>query len=573
MTHKDFSIFFCNNYAYVYPILTFNLRHLLMQLEKKQLAAIVFIAALLFIPFLGSVHLFDWDEVNFAESAREMIETGNYSRVQINYQPFWEKPPLFFWLQVISMKLFGINEFAARFPNAICGIITLVCLFHIGRKAFSQTFATWWVIIYAGSFLPHLYFKSGIIDPWFNLFIFLGVYYLIRFLHCYHKRLPLMRPLVLSALFTGLGILTKGPVALLLVMLSYMLYLVFTKGKGIAKLVHYLIYAGVVFLVSMVWFGYELWQNGIWFIREFYDYQIRLMATEESGHGGPIYYHLVVLLLGVFPASVLIYKIKRSASENSFQHSLQNMMLSSLIVVVVVFSLVQTKIVHYSSFAYFPITFLAAYTVYYVSERGRRIHTPQKVLIGFIGMKWAILGIAVPVVGLNAKKLIPLIEDEFAAGNLEAAVNWSFLHAVPGVLYGAMIVAVLLMFRKRRYQKAFRVLFIGTLIYVQYISLVFVPKIERYTQNAAIEFLKSLQGKDVYVETWGYKSYAQYYYSMRKPGNRPEGSDIEWLLTGTPDKPAYIICRMYSLADLQEKHGSRLQELYRKNGFVFFKRI
>jgi len=91
-------------------------------------------AALLFIPFLGGVHLFDWDEINFAEAAREMIVTGDFLTVQINFQPFWEKPPLFIWMQVLSMKLFGINEFAARFPNAICGIVTLMVLFSIGRK-------------------------------------------------------------------------------------------------------------------------------------------------------------------------------------------------------------------------------------------------------------------------------------------------------------------------------------------------------------------------------------------------------------------------------------------------------
>jgi 4-amino-4-deoxy-L-arabinose transferase-like glycosyltransferase len=42
------------------------------------------VAALLYIPFLGHVHLFDWDEINFAENAREMITSGNYFSVQMN---------------------------------------------------------------------------------------------------------------------------------------------------------------------------------------------------------------------------------------------------------------------------------------------------------------------------------------------------------------------------------------------------------------------------------------------------------------------------------------------------------
>ncbi len=143
--------------------------------NRLYLPVIIISSLLFFLPNLGVVHLFDWDEINFAESAREMIVTGNYHRVQINFQPFWEKPPLFFWLQVISMKAFGINEFAARLPNAIFGVITLVTFYYIGKKHKDERFGFIWAIAYLGTFLPHLYFKSGIIDPVFNYFIFLGI--------------------------------------------------------------------------------------------------------------------------------------------------------------------------------------------------------------------------------------------------------------------------------------------------------------------------------------------------------------------------------------------------------------
>ena len=106
---------------------------------------------LLFIPFLGGVHLFDWDEINFAESAREMILTGDYLTVQVDFAPFWQKPPLFIWMQVLSMKIFGINEFAARFPNVICGMVTLVVLFRTGRRIYDKEFGWMWVFAYIGS--------------------------------------------------------------------------------------------------------------------------------------------------------------------------------------------------------------------------------------------------------------------------------------------------------------------------------------------------------------------------------------------------------------------------------------
>jgi 4-amino-4-deoxy-L-arabinose transferase-like glycosyltransferase len=101
---------------------------------------IIIIGAILFIPFLGNTHLFDWDEINFAEAAREMLMTKNYTQVTINYEPFWEKPPLFIWMQALSMSQYGINEFAARFPNALCGILTLLTIYKIGKRYFDKRF-------------------------------------------------------------------------------------------------------------------------------------------------------------------------------------------------------------------------------------------------------------------------------------------------------------------------------------------------------------------------------------------------------------------------------------------------
>ncbi|MBN1984777.1 MAG: glycosyltransferase family 39 protein, partial [Prolixibacteraceae bacterium] len=198
------------------------------------------VASLLFIPFLGGVHLFDWDEINFAEAAREMMVTQNYLTVQINFLPFWEKPPLFIWMQVLSMKLFGINEFAARFPNAICGVVTLLILFKIGRKIHNNLFGILWVLAFAGSVLPFFYFKSGIIDPWFNLFIFLGIYFLI--LYSSPENSKRKQNVILAALFAGLAVLTKGPVGFLLIALTTAVFLVWVKFKVKVKFTEIVLY-------------------------------------------------------------------------------------------------------------------------------------------------------------------------------------------------------------------------------------------------------------------------------------------------------------------------------------------
>ena len=180
------------------------------------------------MPFLGAVHLFDWDEVNFAESAREMMLTQEYFRVQINFLPFWEKPPLFFWLQTVSYYLFGVNEFAARFPNAVCGILVLLTLFNIGKTHFNGRIATLWVLFTTASLTPHLYYKSGIIDPWFNYFIFLSIYQLyLAFINPQKRNKHFM----LMGIFNGLAILTKSPVALLVLGLCGFVLWAFQKFK------------------------------------------------------------------------------------------------------------------------------------------------------------------------------------------------------------------------------------------------------------------------------------------------------------------------------------------------------
>jgi 4-amino-4-deoxy-L-arabinose transferase-like glycosyltransferase len=534
---------------------------------------ILLVSAFLFFHSLGKVHLFDWDEINFAESAREMIETGNYMQVQINYEPFWEKPPLFFWMQVAAMKLFGVNEFAARLPNAVCGIVTLLVLFAAGRRLHNEKFAWLWVLIYAGTFLPHLYFKSGIIDPWFNLFIFLGIYFLGRFLSNKEERKGVMKPLLLSALFIGLAILTKGPVAMLVLLLSYGLYILFSRGRGVVQLKYYLYWMLGVLLVTLLWFGLEIVQHGWWFVNEFITYQIRLAQTKDAGHGGFLLYHFVVVLIGCFPASLLIFRYKNQISENTAQLTFRKLMIASLAVILIVFTIVKTKIVHYSSFAYLPVGYLAASTVYGLMNRTAQLKNWQKILFPVLAFIWSVVFIALPLVGNNIQWLVPLLQkDKFALANIEAKADWNYWLMVPGILFFAAMTAATIWLLKKKYQPAFFTIFIACAFAMQTLLTLFTPRIEQYSQHAAIEFFKTLQGKDVYVKTLGYKSYAQYFYAQVKPDNRKESKDENWLLTGPVDKPTYFVSKITFRDELMRNHGERLKILYEKNGFVFYER-
>ena len=557
---------------------------------------ITLVSAVLFIPFLGAVHLFDWDEINFAECAREMIVTHNYSQVQINFQPFWEKPPLFIWLQVLSMKLFGVNDFAARFPDAVCGILTLNIIYYLGKKYNNHTFGLLWTICYATSFLPFLYFKSGIIDPWFNLFIFLSICFLLQWFNNNLSK-KINTSSIYAGLFAGLAILTKGPVALLIIGLTFLVVWIrlrFNPFSNLKNLISFI----VVFIISgLSWFIFEIATGNLAIIKEFIDYQIRLLNTHDSGHEGFRLYHFVVLLVGCFPASVFfIPSHTKNPSDTPFQKYVKQWMLILFWVVLIIFTIVNTKIVHYSSMCYFPLTYLAAYKLHDIIYSRKKLNGVVFSLGLFLII---VLGIVFTAAGL-IKYFIPaitksnLIDDKFAVDSLQTPVTWLGFEWVIGILF--LVFSIYFFVNLHKGKKYMYGLFATSLATIWLITLLIVPKVEPYSQGPAIEFYKSLKDKDVYVETIGFKSYAYMFYTNRQPQHnsadmlryinkereqqsKAGGEEFEfslyslnWMLQKNIDKTAYFAAKTTEIENIKRDHPD-LIELYRKGGFVFYKRL
>lgn len=535
---------------------------------------IIILGALLFFPGIGGVRLFDWDEINFAESAREMIVTGDWFNVQINYESFWEKPPLFIWAQALSMKLFGINEFAARFPNAVMGIITLLVLFNIGRRTEDTRFGLMWMLMYCISFLPFFYFKSGIIDPWFNLFIFLGIYFFSRYTDPGAARLR-ARHAALSAAFTGLGIITKGPVAFLIFALTFFVWLVFRKFKLDFRWKDVALYLLVLALAGGSWFIALAASGHSDVIKDFIDYQIRLFETKDAGHGGFLLYHFVILFFGVTPASIFaISTFRRKAFDGEGNRriaGLSGWMMVSLWVVLILFTIVRTKIVHYSSFCYFPMTFLGAYAATRMMDGRYKFRGWQRAALIIIASGFGLFFTGLTLFDKFKHLIIPLVHDPFAVSCMEATSQWHGFEPFVGLLLIAATVWFCISFKKNPSFQSFIILGIGNVIFALTAIICAVPEIEKYSQASAIDFYIERQGEDCYVQPAYFKSYAQYFYTARKPENRCD--DFEWLSRGPIDKPCYFVVK--DIPEKVERFKDEVPEanfLYRKSGFQFFVR-
>ena len=541
-------------------------------MNKKYYPWIIFIIAVLFfLPFLGSVHLFDWDEINFAESAREMIATGNFSRVQIDFHSFWEKPPLFFWMQALSMKVFGINEFAARFPNAIIGICSLLMLYFIGKNLKDEKFGLIWAFSYLGSFLPHLYFKSGIIDPFFNFFIFLGVFFVSRSIF-FSGGTKSYRFSLLGGISIGLATLTKGPVGLLVTGLSVIVFWVTFKFRKITDWKNILIFAFSCLLVSSLWFGLEMINNGFWFLKEFIKYQADLFLHPVAGHSGPFYYHFVVIFIGCFPISALALPVlvRKTKADSESEAYFLRWMLILFWVVLILFSIVKTKIVHYSSLTYFPLSFFAAYYVYSLISAREKLYKYVVWILLIAGGLFSIILTGIPLVVKFKDLVIPYIRDQFAVACLNAPVKWSGFEFLIGIFYMAFVIASVIILRRREFFRGIMMLFLSTALCLFVYLKVVVPKIEGYSQAPAINFYKSISGQDVYVTTIDFYSYAPFFYFQTRPGGNEERSNKDWLLNGEIDKPVYIVTKSTSREKFDKRSDCKF--LKQEGGFLFYKR-
>ncbi len=514
------------------------------------------------------MQLFDWDEINFAAISREMVVSGDWLRPTINFQDFYEKPPLFFWLQATAMTLLGTGEYAARLPNALCGLLTFVLLYRLGRSrdtGSSGSLAWLWPLTYFGSILPLLYFQTGIIDPWFNLFTFLCIDQLAR---------PQRRAAApLAGLYLGLALLTKGPAAGLIVAFCSAIILLrqmpcWKKRRQASGLRWWQpALAGVLALVL-----FSCWLLPDWIYRDgtfthaFLEYQWRLFSKEDAGHGGFPGYHVVVLLVGCFPAGLLaLPQLFRPTGPRSVY---ERWMAALFWVVLIVFSLVGTKIVHYSSLAYFPLSWLAARQVQEWLEGKRTAKGGIVAAILGVGGLWAAASLLLPVLGRHTDWLLPLVKnDPFVTALLGLAVPWPLYTLLPGLLLTATLIFCCRRWRAGRNDWAVA-LCLGVGLYTFTALYCFPNRILAYSQGSHVAFWQrvGVLEQDKHILVYGFRSYAPYFYAGIQP--HQARADNGALLTQPIGWPQYISCKIGDLEKLRAAQPE-IRELYRSGGFVF----
>ena len=187
------------------------------------IALLISISAAILLSNVSLRDLWDPDETRYAVIAREMKVSGDWILPHLNGSVYAEKPPFFFWVLNLSTFVFGQQtEFAHRLPSALAALITIYITFLLGERLFNTRVGLVSGLMLATCVLFPQVSRWVILDPLFTLFCVLTVFYLHK---GFEESEGHRKAYLCTGLFMGLGVLTKGPVAYLplLVFLVYAL--------------------------------------------------------------------------------------------------------------------------------------------------------------------------------------------------------------------------------------------------------------------------------------------------------------------------------------------------------------
>lgn len=332
---------------------------------------LIVLLGLNFLIGLGSAPLFDLDEGAFSSATMEMLQRGDFITTYMGGQLRFDKPILIYWLQAASVSLFGLSEFAMRLPSALCATLWCWVVFEFCRQYLNASKAGTACILLASSLVISIIARAATADALLNLWLCLALCDAYRFINREQMANPLLSRYALRAyLWVGLGVLTKGPIAILIPLAATGLYALFNhKLKQWWRLLLNPLGWLLCSAVFVPWYVAEYMAQGQLFIDGFFlKHNLSRFSSTMEGHGGNVLYYLPVSLLVFMPISgfllQLLPRIKTlwsSWRQRARQtDSLDVFCWCWFLFVLVFFSFSSTQLPHYLLYGVTPVFILMA---------------------------------------------------------------------------------------------------------------------------------------------------------------------------------------------------------------------
>ena len=414
----------------------------------------------LFFAGLGRLPLFEPDEGRNAEVAREMLASGDLITPHFNSLTYLDKPAVYFWMVAASFRLWGITEWAARFPSALMALGTMLLTWFLARRMFGDSTGLRAGIILATTPLAIAYARLVIFDMTLAFLVTVAMTSFWFAEESGYRRLWL-EVLLFAAM--GVAAITKGPVGFLLPILSIMLFQVLRGKFRELKKLRWGLGALVFLAAALPWFvavsvrnpefpRYALWQESL-----------QRFATGSTRRGGNFFYYLPVYFLGFFPWSFFLFfaavnRWKRWRALRDEAHKPVLFLLSWATLIFVFFSISQSKLPGYFLPAVVPLAILMA-KVWGEVGRDDADRRPDWLTAGFAAM--IVLGL-----------LVAAVPQVFRFSSVEIALTEKIPPRVVGLLKpslfysGLILVALGIIGRNLAARRTGKTLAAGSLVLV-----------------------------------------------------------------------------------------------------------
>jgi 4-amino-4-deoxy-L-arabinose transferase-like glycosyltransferase len=495
----------------------------------RDVLLLTLVCAVPFLFFLGNIPLIDPDEGRYAEIPREMLERGDFITPTLNYVKYFEKPPLLYWLNAASIKLFGLNEFAARLPSALSGLATVIATYIIAIRLFERRtalFAALFLATAAGFVIQSRIILTDMLLT-FCLTSALGAFIIAVKREEWHRGGE--ATWYFFYLFSALAVLTKGLIGIVFPAGIIFFYILMTREWRILKRMHL---AGGLLLflaVAAPWFVMVSLRNPefaeFFFIHEHFE----RFTSKVHGRYQPFWFFIPVLAGTMLPWSFFIPgalgRAWRDRNHESGQAALFLLIWSLFIFLF--FSKSGSKLVPYMLPIFPPLAILVGNRFNTALEgRGREIKLAVIILGGaFIVLAGAAMGYSfLPQMAAVMTALIPAL-----AAPLKQFVTYApAVSATAGVVIGLLfLVQGLLLFDSlgRNPARIIVVLCLGSLLLeITAPHLIMVSIAQTESPHDLAMKARSLAGPDTLIVTSGPMQAVSWYTERRV------------LVTGNPDE-------------------------------------
>jgi 4-amino-4-deoxy-L-arabinose transferase len=347
---------------------------------KKYYIALMLLFLTIYIVPLGIRPLIIPDEDRYGEIPREMIASGNWIAPQLNGVRYFEKPVMGYWLNALSMIIFGENAFAIRFPSAIsAGLSALMMLILLRRYSQSEFQPVLAALVFLSCFQVYGIGVFSVLDSILSVFLTAAI---VSYFYYYMEKKK--RWLVLFGVCCGLAFLTKGFLAFavpIVVIVPFMLWE--RQWKDLLKTAWIPIASAI--LISLPWcVMIHLRESDFWHYF-FWIEHIKRFTADDAQHVSPFWYFIPCIIGGAMPWTFLSPAVV-SGVKNNLKSPLIKYAWCWCICPFLFFSVSRGKLLTYILPCFAPLAVLisAGLSDYFDSGKKKAVDVGGRCLIGLI---------------------------------------------------------------------------------------------------------------------------------------------------------------------------------------------